>query len=165
MKFVFFELILNILCNLFRVLSCCVHVISTAPKASIPIFIFQIPMSFMDQDTALSFEKSLYGFLSSRIIPAGFSLSLLCVLRRISFADILVQTRYDICSSMLYVLDYCCHSPSAIRMSSFWYFSAVIRPHFHLTKRSFSFIRIAKAFPEPPAQPGGSLDKKSPQAI
>ena len=39
-------------------------------------------------------------------------------------------------------------------MSSFWYSCAVVRPHFHLTKRSFSFIRIAKAFPEPPAEPG-----------
>ncbi|EEG28548.1 hypothetical protein CLOSTMETH_03936 [[Clostridium] methylpentosum DSM 5476] len=36
-----------------------------------------------------------------------------------------------------------------IRLLSFWYFCAVVRPHFHFTKRSFSFLWIAKAFPEP----------------
>lgn len=75
---------------------------------------------------------------------------ILCFVFSVEFlAGILVQTRHDICSSTLYVLNSYCHSSSEY---PFYYSSAVIRPLFYLTKRSSFFQCNAKAFTEPPAK-------------
>lgn len=55
---IFFELILDILCNLFRVLSCCIHVISSVPEAPISVFVFLSSISVVNQKPAFPFEKS-----------------------------------------------------------------------------------------------------------
>ena len=100
----------------------------------------------------------LCGFLSSRIIPAGFSLSLLCVLRRISFAGILARTRYDICSSTLYVLDYCCHSPS--ECPPFGILVQLSGRTFILPKGVFLSYGSLKLFRNPRLSRGFSIHKK-----
>ena len=101
--------------------------------------------------------------MSSRIIPAGFSLFLLCVLRRISFADLLARTRHDICSSMLYVPNYCCHSSSAcppfgipVQLSGLT---------FILPKGVFLSYGSLKLFRDPRLCRGFSLDNKSKTTI
>ena len=85
-------------------------------------------------------------------------LSLICFPHKIPFRGTSGQRRYDICSSNLYVLNYLCHWYSRL-MSSFWYFSAVGRPHLYCIKRSY-FIWNAKAFGNSPAQPGVFKYKK-----
>ena len=50
--------------------------------------------------------------VSSCIIFSVFSLFPLCFLCKRFFSDTSAQIRYDIYSSMLYVLNYCCHSSS-----------------------------------------------------
>ena len=52
-----------------------------------------------------------------------------------------------------------------IRMFSFWYFSVAVRPHSYLTKRSFYFLCIAKAFLNPRHCRGFSLTIKGERTV
>ena len=58
LKFVFFKLVLDILCDLFGIFTYCVYLVTSAPKRSVAVLVFQICMPLMYEQTAFSFEKS-----------------------------------------------------------------------------------------------------------
>ena len=58
LKFVFFKLVLDILCDLFGIFTYCVYLVTPAPKRSVAVLVFQICMPLMYEQTAFSFEKS-----------------------------------------------------------------------------------------------------------
>ena len=82
----------------------------------------------------------LFSPLSIRIVISISFLLQLVFLCKTLFGDISVQTRYDICNSTSYAINYYCHSDS-FWMSSFCFLDAVGRPHLK-SKRSFYFYII-----------------------
>ena len=58
LKFVFFKLVLDILCDLFGIFTYCVYLVTSAPKRSVAVLVFQICMPLMYEQTAFFFEKS-----------------------------------------------------------------------------------------------------------
>ena len=59
LKFVFFKLVLDILCDLFGIFTCCVYLVTSAPKRSVAVLVFQICMPLMYEQTAFSFENPM----------------------------------------------------------------------------------------------------------
>ena len=58
LKFVFFKLVLDILRDLFGVLPHGIYAVSSTPKRSVAVLVFQIRMPLMYDQTAFSLEKS-----------------------------------------------------------------------------------------------------------
>ena len=59
LKFVFFKLVLDILCDLFGIFTYCVYLVTSAPKRSVAVLVFQICMPLMYEQTAFSFENPM----------------------------------------------------------------------------------------------------------
>ena len=58
MDLIFFQLISDILGYLRFVFPYGIHIIASAPKTPVPVFILQIPVPFMDEQAALTFQKA-----------------------------------------------------------------------------------------------------------
>ena len=54
---ILFELILDILCYLFRILSRSVHIISSTPKLAIPVFVLEIAVPLENYQATFPFEE------------------------------------------------------------------------------------------------------------
>ena len=52
---VFFQLVLYMLRDLFRIFARCIHIVSPTPEAPVPVFVLQVPMPLVDQQATLPF--------------------------------------------------------------------------------------------------------------
>jgi len=153
-----------VLSYLLCILPRCIHIISSAPKFTVAVFILQFRKLFIKHQTAFSFQIShetryrtlvvslrayecdlgillLLQFLSfsNRRVSVKSPLFLFVFFHRILFADILGQTLCDICNSNSYEINYLRH---ASWMTSLCFFGAVGRPHLYFKQREFFCLHL-----------------------